>query len=298
MNDMAQTNFPSCKKVLSFVVLLMVFLTGCSMTSLTMKATKPLIRNAFLEVMDEPDLTIARTAIESDLKLLDGVLRERPNDRELLTMSAMGTFAYSYAYADDDSSQRAKLLYQRSMEYALRGLKTYGFEASTMNAPVEKIEQEIAKLPTQADPFLFWYSLSSAMNIMLSLDNPNRLADLPRIEAIMKLVRSRDSTYFYGGAPLFFGVLTGFRPKVLGGDPVQAEREFDQCRSISDNKFLLERVFRARYLWVSVLDETKFRTELQYVIDAPDDILPGNKLLTAIAKAKAKKYLSRAGDWF
>jgi len=79
---------------------------------------------------------------------------------------------------------------------------------------------------------------------------------------------------------------------VLGGNPERAEQEFDQCRSIGNGNFLLERVFRARYLDVALLDETKFKTELYYVISAPDDILPGQRLLTAIAKSKGTLLLS------
>jgi len=183
------------RKIL-LTLLALSLLSGCSVTALTMKATKPLIQSTFIAVMDEPDLTIAKSAIESDLKLLDGVLEERPNDRELLTLSAMGFFAYSYAYVEEDSAARAVILYDRSKGYAVRGLITFGFDTTVLGRSVEEIEKELSKLPKGADPFVFWYALSSAMKIMQTLDKTASLADLPRAEAMMRRVRNRDFNVF------------------------------------------------------------------------------------------------------
>ncbi len=268
------------------------------MSSITVKATKPLIRSTFTEVMDEPDLVIAKTSVESNLKLLDGMLHDQPKDRELLELAAMGYFAYSIAFVEDDSAARAMAIYERSKGYAARGLATFGYDTALLRATPDEIASSIERLPAKATPFVFWFGLSSAMRIMLAIDNTELLADLPRVENMMQLVRMRDSTYFYGGAPLFFGVMNGFRPKILGGNPELAEREFDLCRKMSNNQFQLERVFRARYLYVTTLEEEKFRSELNAVLASSDDVHPGRRLLTAVAKNKARRYLANASNWF
>ncbi|MDK9699200.1 MAG: TRAP transporter TatT component family protein [bacterium] len=268
------------------------------MNRIAMKATKPLISATFSQILDEPDLMIAKSAVESDLKLLEGILVHRPKDRELLELAALGYTAYAMAFAEDDDPVRASELYQRGRMYAKRGLCTYGVTDSLFILPPEQLERKLAKLPSSANGLIVWGGLAWGLQIIQSLDNPELIADLPRVTTMVNLIRERDSTYFYGITLLFFGVLDGFRPKMMGGNPEVSEQTFDRCRSITNGRFLLERVYRARYLYVPTMNEERFRSELQAVIDAPIDCLPNNRLLTAIAKAKAKRYLAQASDWF
>ena len=263
-----------------------------------MKAAKPLISSTFSVLLDEPDLAIAKTSIEADLKLLEGILQHRPRDRALLEKAALGYFAYAFAFVEDIDTMRAQALYRRSRGFALRGLAASGFDTTAVYGPLEGLDSAIMNADRKAVPFAFWMALSWGMETFLRLDDPLLLADLPRAEALMRFVRHTDSSYFFGGAPLFFGALNGFRPRMFGGDTAISVREFNACRSIAGEGFLLERVFRARYLYVPMLDEQRFRSTLQEVLDAPDDILPGYRLLTAVAKAKARCYLARAAEWF
>jgi hypothetical protein len=104
-----------------------------------------------------------------------------------------------------------------------------------------------------------------------------------------------DSTFFYGGAQLFFGSMYGMKPPMMGGDPAKAKTYFDRSLQISDKKFLLTYVYLAKYYAAKILDEEAFDTYLSIVESTPSQELTGMPLLNEIAKKKAR-FLSERKD--
>ena len=115
---------------------------------------------------------------------------------------------------------------------------------------------------------------------------------------MMNKVIELDEKFFYGSAHLFFGAINGSLPKLLGGDPEKAKQHFERCLTLSDRKFLLAYIYLARYYAQPLLDEDLFDQYLQQVEDAPLYILPENKLITAIAKEKARHLRGKKEELF
>ncbi|MCK5739599.1 hypothetical protein KAH55_10470, partial [bacterium] len=88
-------------------VTLGLLLSGCSMQKLTMKAMDPVIDGSMQALFAESDLGIARSAIEVDLKLLDGMLVNQPKNRKLLFFAAQGYTSYALGFVEDESVERA-----------------------------------------------------------------------------------------------------------------------------------------------------------------------------------------------
>ena len=61
---------------------------------------------------------------------------------------------------------------------------------------------------------------------------------------------------------------------------------------------MLAYVYLARYYAQPLLNEALFDKYLEIVLQAPQDVLPENRLLTAIAKDKAQKLMMRKEDLF
>ena len=80
--------------------------------------------------------------------------------------------------------------------------------------------------------------------------------------------------------------------------PEVAEAEFQRAFEISDGKFLLAKVFHARYYAPLIVDEELFERELNEVLEAPSDALPEVRLLNEIAKAKARIFLANKSRYF
>jgi len=100
---------------------LLFTLQGCGMiTQITIGATSGIIQGSFKAMNRETDLQIASQAIPADLKLLDGLILESPNDDNLLLLGAEGYTSYALGFVEDSSVSRASLFYLRARNYGLR----------------------------------------------------------------------------------------------------------------------------------------------------------------------------------
>jgi hypothetical protein len=118
------------------------------------------------------------------------------------------------------------------------------------------------------------------------------------VKAMMQRVLELDEGYFYGTAHLFFGSIYGSLPRILGGDPEKARMHFEKCLVLNNERLMLGYVYLARYYAQPLLDEALFDKYLKMALQAPTDVLPENKLLTAIAKDKAQKLIIKKQDLF
>ena len=57
-------------------------------------------------------------------------------------------------------------------------------------------------------------------------------------------------------------------------------------------------VYSAQFYALMTLDDVLFEEDLQKVLDAPQDIMPGYELMTSIAKKKATGLLAQKDDLF
>jgi len=278
------------------VVSLMLFMTGCSLQKLALKTTSGLFAYGIEAFYSEPDLEIAEPAIAANLKLLEGFHRADPKNKTILELLTQGYAGFALAFLDDHAPKRASRIYLRARDYGfLRLQKTTAFK----NGIPKKEADFVAQLPlvkTSEVAVLFWTAFAWAGWVNLNRDNPQAVFDLSKVKAMMTRVLELDDTFFFGSAHLFWGSTYGSIPKMLGGDPEKARDHFEKAINISDNKFLIAQVYEAQYYAVTTLDEALFDKLLKQVIDAPENILPGYELMTAVAKRKAKALLAKKDD--
>ena len=138
-----------------------------------------------------------RDAAPFSLKLMESLLAESPDHRGLLLTAASGFAQYSYAFVQQDfdrledtdfeasqaAGKRARRLYIRARDYALRGLETR-HPAFTEQLRKDH-HQAVAKAKRDDVPFLFWTAVSWGAAISLSKDDPAMLAEQPIAEALI-----------------------------------------------------------------------------------------------------------------
>jgi hypothetical protein len=246
----------------------------------------------------ETDLELARAAIPANLKLVEGLILELPDNAELRLQAAQGFYGYAYGFIEDDDSQRASALYRRGLEHALRALTVAGVSDDIAALPQDKLERQLATLDRGAVPALFWSASCWAKWIDMNRDEPARIAEMGKAAALMTRVLELDENYYHGGAHLFFGVYYGAKPPMLGGDFERSARHFEKAHAVTGGKLLLGDLLRAQYLARQQLDRRQFHERLTAVVNAPFDIFPEMALVNAIAKQKAKQMLTREAEWF
>lgn len=282
------------------VVLLVacVQLGGCSTGQLIARGASPLIDNGLIAMNRETDLEIARVSIPANLKMIEALLLADPDNTAYELQAAMGFYGYATGFVEDDDPDRATGLYRRAFDHASVALSAQGVSAELMAGDPAQFDAALAKLNARAVPALFWTASSWGKWIENQLDEPARLAELPRVEALMQRVLALDETYYHGGTHLFFGAYYGGRAPMFGGDFTRAAQHFDQAARISQNRLLLVDVYRAQYLFRQMGERAAFHAALTRVIDAPANTDPDLNLANAIAKKKAGKLLAQEDTLF
>ncbi len=282
-----------------FVVLLIsTIFASCSMDRFIIRQTGALLDYGVIALYEENDLILAETALASNIKLLEGMLKGDPENEELRLLTAQALAGYALGFVEDSDPGRAKNLYLRARDHAMRVVRLNDAFARNEKGDLEKFEQAVATFEPADIDALFWASFSWAGWINLSISDPRAFIDLPKVQVMMQKVMDMDESYFHGAPLLFFGSLWGMKPRMLGGDPDKAKEFFDRNLEITEKKFLLTYIYYARFYAEKTLNEEVFDSCIAYIEDTPADVLPAYQLLNVIAKRKAARLKDMREDLF
>ena len=285
---------------ISILILLLVLLTsGCSIRQMVVRsATDPIIDGGFKAMMAEDDLELARTSLESNLKLVEGLLASDPGNNRLRLIASQGFTAYALGFVEDTDPGRAVRLYLRGRNYGNRWLMDeQGIDLLSIDN-FETFENTVAELPDDAVPGVFWMANAWASSLMLSLTDISSISNLPRVEAMMQFVLDHDETYYFGGAHLFFGAYYGARSTLLGGNAVKARHHLERQQELTNGTMLLGKLFQVKYVDLPALDEEAARTHLNQILTADLDTFPDEtRLVNRISQEKARHLLETLEDY-
>ncbi|MFC1558602.1 TRAP transporter TatT component family protein [candidate division KSB1 bacterium] len=272
--------------------------SGCSINKIAINATGSIIGYGMDALLEESDVAFAEQSAPANLKLLEGLIKADPENKHLLISASYGFSSFSLAFLEGKDNERAKNFYERGKRYGLRILLQNEDFKSAFSQKADVFKESLKSFNKDDVPALFWTGFSWGNWINLSLDNPDAIADLSRVETLMERVRELDETFYYGGVHLFFGTIYGSRSRMLGGDVERAGKHFDRAIEISGGKFLIAYVYKARFYARPMMEEELFKGLLQKVIDTPGDVLPEQRLVNEVAKIKAKELFKNMNDYF
>ncbi|RMG64307.1 MAG: hypothetical protein D6715_09915 [Calditrichaeota bacterium] len=285
-------------KTVLLAVILLALSSGCSLQRLALRTTTGLMVHGVDAIYRETDLEIARMAIASNLKLLEGFLDADPKNPRLLGLLTQGFASYSLAFLEDVAPERASALYLRARDYGFRWLQTTPAFKDGIPDQQQAFEARLKRVRKKDLPALFWTAFAWGGWVNLNRDLPRAVFELNLVKAMMQRVLELDEGFFFGSAHLFFGSILGSIPRMLGGDPEKAREHFERALQLSQGKFLVAYVYSARYYAATTLNETLFDQYLNKVLEAPVDILPGYQLMTVVAKEKARRLMARKSELF
>lgn len=284
------------------LVLLLLGLTlfsGCGVqTAVVRSATSPIIDGGFEAMLAEPDLQIARTALESNLKLIEGLLRSDPSNERLRLLAAQGFFAYGLGFAEDENPERAKALYLRGRDYARTWLlHEIGVDPLAIQR-LDDFEAAVKELPDEALPGVFWLANNWANVVLLSLSDIESVGQLPRVEMLMQWVLEHDETFYFAGPHLFFSAYYGSRSPMLGGSPQKAREHIEKQKELTGGTMLLGKFFEVKYVHLPALDGDAARKVLEEILAQTPDQWPDDEvLINRLAQKKAKRLLDHLEDY-
>jgi hypothetical protein len=275
-----------------------LLLAGCSTGKMVVRGSLSIMDSGVESMNSETDLQLARAAMPANLKLLEGMLLEDPNNIDLLLFATQGFYGYSYGFIETEDPARAGALYRRCYGYALRTFSLRGFNIDPETASADDLQAAVAKASKGDVPAIFWTASCLGKWADMNRDNIASVAGLSNVAILMQRVIELDDTYYYGAAHMFFGVYYGGLSPMFGGDYALSEQHFQRANEINHDKLLLVDLLHAEFLDRQQLNQAGFHQRLTAILEAPADLYPQMALVNAISKHKAALLLEQEGEWF
>ena len=215
---------------------------------------------------DDPELV--RDAVPFALKAMESLLASSPDHKGLLTALCKGFTQYAAAFVRQDAEEaqdpgvrragmeRARRLFLRAREYGVRGLSVgrEGFAAALSGDPAGAA----ARIGAEDVPLLYWTAAAWSLAVSSSSDDPSLLADLPRIEALMRRALALDERYDDGAIHEYFIAFEGGRPEAMGGSIERAQQQMERAMALSAGKKISPLVTFAETVSVRTQDRKGF----------------------------------------
>jgi hypothetical protein len=275
-----------------------LLLSACSMGKMVVQGTQSVMDSSIDSMNRETDLELARAAMPANLKLLEGMLLEDPDNSVMRLYTAQGFYGYAFGFIELEDRRRASRLYRRCYDHARLALRQSGMALDPETATPAALESAVAAAGRNSVPALFWTASCLGKWIDMNRDEPSGIVELSTAATLMQGVLRLDDSYYYGGAHMFFGVYYGGRSPLLGGNPALAEEHFERAARINRDRLLLVDLLHAEFLDRQLLDSAGFQRRLTRIIEAPDDLYPEMALINAIAKQRAYYLLAFKEEWF
>ncbi len=269
-------------------------LSGCSV--FVSSATVSLTDNLSQAILNNNDPATVEAAAPAYLLMMEGFLNDDPDNETLLRSAATLYAAYADVFVNDP--ERAKKMTDKSRNYALRCLCLKRKDACSLQTmDFQAFERVMTAMTIQDVPALYTLGAAYAGWIQRRKDDWNAIAEISRVEAIMRRVAALDEHYQDGSALMYLGALSTFLPPALGGKPEEGREYFERAVAISGEKNLMIKVVYARQYARLMFDRERHDRLLNEVLKA-DVNAAGYVLINTLAQKQAKELLESADEYF
>lgn len=268
---------PACIAALTAAALL----GGCSLNRTAARMASGIVDEGLNTIFSQSDVQYVKEALPSNLQLMEILSASDPENKPLLTDTAMGFCGYALMFVEDENPERASGFYKKGQLYAEKALKG----------------RELSKLGKKDAPALFWHTFCKASYLNLNKHRPAAIAELPSLEPAINRLEELDPEYYYNGAYILKGAYYAIRPRMFGGNPAKSKEYFEKALSGKGSKFLMTKYEYAKMAATADLDEELFERLLKEIASAELEEGP-ERLPNEAAKIKAKKLLEEKDEIF
>ena len=295
-----------CVTMLSLAVLG----SGCSVKRMAVNTVGNALAGSGTTFASDDDPELIKAAVPFSLKLMESLLNENPRHEGLLLATARGFTQYGYAFVQEDADEmedkdlaaaeemrgRARRLYLRAHNYGLRGLEIRhkGFAKALRANPKAAVSMTAAK----DVPLLYWTALSWAAAISLSKDNPDLIAELPMVEAMMDRALTLDESFDHGGIHAYLITYEMSRPGGSGEPAARSRQHFERALALSGGQDAGPMVSFAEAVCVQKQNLKEFESVLHLALAINPDLKPEWRLANLVMQRRAKWLLSRTEQLF
>jgi hypothetical protein len=270
-------------------VMIILLSSGCSIKS-------DMMTHLSNTIVNNDDLSMVEAGAPAYLLMIDSLISEDPDSKEMLSTAAQLYTAYADVFVTD--AQRSRKMVDKALNYATQAMCISNDDACDLkDKSFEEFQAIITSMDEDDLPYLFSLGNAWASWIMANTNDFNALADISRIEAIMLKVVLLDETYKEGAAFLYLGTLATFLPPALGGKPEQGKIYFEKAIDLSGGKNLMVKVIFAK-LYAKMMFNRELHDKLLTEVMDTNPVVPGYTLVNTYAQKQARQLLEDADDYF
>lgn len=289
------------------ILLLIVLLEGCSLQHLAANKIGDALSASGTTYASDDDPELVAAALPFSLKLVESVLAETPKHRPLLITAASGFTQYAYGWVSQRADEleatdlpaataqrlRARALYLRARNYGLRAL---GARDERIVSLLRTDSARALGLARREDvPALYWTAAAWGLAISLGKDDPELVADLPIVGALINRAAELDPD-FGGGAIDTFLISYPLPLPASRGEGSRAH--FERAVQLSEGKLASPYLALAESLTVQQQKRGEFERLLKTALAIDPNVKPEWRLQNLIAQRRAAWLLSREDDLF
>ncbi|MFH1851733.1 MAG: TRAP transporter TatT component family protein [Candidatus Neomarinimicrobiota bacterium] len=297
-------------KLTGCLFLTVLIFIGCSPGRFLVNRLAGSLGSAGSIYLTENDPQLVREAFPFNLKTIEMLLQQSPENPDLLTAAASGFTMYSYAFILEDADrlaatdisasrpvyQRAQHLLERGRDYGLQALEARhpGFRDQFQANP----ESVVKALDSEDILAAYWTAAAIGGAIAASKGHPALLIDLPKVGYLLERALELDANW-NGGA--LYGALMKYelsRPDQKANADEVAQEYYRRARELSGGNDCSLYVAYAEAFSIRNQDRAEFEEMLTAALKINVDEVPALRLSNLLAQDRARWLLERIDDLF
>jgi hypothetical protein len=302
---------------LFFLVAFILGLGACTPRKLIINEMTQILETGVYAFEQDDDLTLIKEAFPANIKFMEALLANDPDNVRLLVLLARAYASYAFGFIEGELEEAAfnvsqvtvgskdisfikdKLnrYYRKGAEYALRAMEVRHPECRRQLDKVFSIDTFLAKLEKAEVPALFWYGFNLSAYVNQNRDSIRIVSKGYVVEKAMKRIIELDPSYFYGGAHLVLLAYYASRSPMMGGNLDLALMHYQKLKSITGPGFLLADLYYARFYLYQIQARAKYVQVLKDIIQHPETEKT-YRFYNKIAAKRARIYLNEVDQLF
>lgn len=290
-----------------------LFDTSCSVIKIASDMTSGIFKAGSPVFEQDSDVETAEVSGLAMIKTLEVFNYQNPSNKNYLVLltKSYATYAFGflenrmlqYQYKDQEKYQmyfdRTRNFYKRGMNYGkdMIARKDAGLDKAIKQG-VEAVRKRMRGYGKHGVEPVFWMAFNWGGYINVSKDDITIVADLPLVEVMMAQVVKVYPGFYFAAPHMFYGVYYASRPAMLGGNPAEAKKSFEEAAKLTKDTSLMVFALQAQYLAVQTMDRAMFNEMIDKVNAGSVEAVPEQRLANALAKQRAKFLKENESHYF
>lgn len=257
-----------------YLVPFILALGGCSLQKMALRQSTPVFEKSSDGMMKEGDWDFFKAATPSNLKSMELIWMQDPENLKLLSVLTRSYAAYAFvvhetlafeadlAGIDDSIAKKdAITFYTRTLDFGLLYLDKKGISRKDLlENDDKKLIEKLNKMDEEDANALLYTAQAWGSLINLQKDNVALVSQIPKVKVLFDRVCKIKPDIDQNVCDIFFAQYEASRPKMLGGNPQNAEKLYLAAIQKYPNNLLI-RTNYIQYLLLPGFESEKYEQQ-------------------------------------